>query len=130
MIIIFLLWLGMQFYVQPGNEAKYVKQISEFFFIPIILLPELSALITGSLADGLWMMALCLVILSIWEFKISATSISWYVIAILIGISYEVLQSTDFIYGVFDWIDIVAISIGSAIPLIFLFKQSSNAQSN
>ena len=122
--------MGMQFYVQPGNEVVYIKEISEFFFIPIIILPELPIFLTGSLADGLWMMALCLVIMTIWEFRITPTSISWYVIAILTGISYEVLQSTEFIYGVFDWNDIIAILIGSTIPLILLIKQGRNAQTN
>ena len=120
----------MQFYVQPGSEVVYIKKISEYLFIPIIILPELPHFITGSLADGLWMMALCLVIMTIWDFRITPTSISWYVIAILIGVFYEVLQSNELIQGVFDWNDIAAISIGAIFPLIFLIKKGRNAQAN
>ncbi|NNF34632.1 MAG: hypothetical protein HKN68_11010 [Saprospiraceae bacterium] len=122
-LIVFSLWLGVQFYVQPGNEVPLIKKIAELFWIPIILLPDLPGFLNDSLSDGLWMMALGSTIIAIWDHTISYPFIIFYGISILVGLGFEFGQAVRIIQGTFDIYDCLAIIMGGLVPLILLSKK-------
>jgi len=72
-----------------------------------------------SLPDALWMLALTLVVMMIWDFKLNRHSIPWIGGAFCAGILFEVGQSFHMIRGTFDFIDLISISIGALIPVSF-----------
>jgi len=75
----------------------------------------------NSLPDALWMFALSLFILFIWNFKRTKASITWLIIALSIGLGYECLQLTSIIPGTFDPVDLSMIALAGLLPIIFLF---------
>ena len=72
-----------------------------------------------SLPDALWMSALMLLILMIWNFKLHLKSIPWVVMAILTGVSYEIFQGYHLIRGTYDPVDLLFIMIGAFLPISF-----------
>ena len=74
------------------------------------------------LPDALWMFALCIAILLIWDFKLNRTTISWILAACSIGFLLEFFQWSQFMPGTFDWFDVLAISIAATLSLLFTIE--------
>ena len=70
-----------------------------------------------SVPDGLWMFSFVLSVLSIWNFKLDKTSWIWVCSAILIGLSFELMQIFVKQIGVFDWNDLFIMMVSAAIAL-------------
>lgn len=75
-----------------------------------------------ALPDGLWMFSLGLIIGAIWNFTWNSTSIFWYTCALCAGLLHELLQLTQVIPGVFDWMDMLFILCGGVLPMIWFKK--------
>jgi len=75
-----------------------------------------------SLPDALWMFALILLIVTIWNFTLSKPCIIWIIISFLTGILFEILQKPKFIIGTFDYIDLIFIIVASIFPILLTFK--------
>lgn len=77
-----------------------------------------------SLPDALWMMALTVFILMIWDFKIHSRSIIWLAMAMVAGTGLELLQGFHLMRGTFDVADLIFIFLAASIPItITLLKQ-------
>lgn len=122
LIVFFALWLGMLFYMQTGRPSTLAAEMVSLPIIPIIDLPEMPSFFTYSLSDGLWAFALGLVILIIWEFRLTRTSLWWYGLAFIMALTFELLQLLQQIPGVYDHNDMVAMIIGFSIPLFISQK--------
>ncbi len=70
-----------------------------------------------SLPDALWMLALTLLILLVWNFRLNRISILWMCIAIISGVLIECLQAFHLIRGTFDPVDLAFIFVGAFIPI-------------
>ena len=73
-----------------------------------------------SLPDALWILSFTYLMLSIWDFKVTKENSFWIFIALIVGIGYEIGQTTDFISGTFDYMDLVLMLIATGIPLTHL----------
>lgn len=117
--------MGMQFYVQPGREIEIIKIISEQFYLPVFILPDMPNILKYSLSDGLWMLALSMTIILIWEFKACRSFYVMYSLSLLAALGFEIFQINQLIPGTFDPFDCIAILIGGGIPFYFTYKSSS-----
>jgi len=77
-----------------------------------------------SLPDALWMFALMLVIMMIWDFRLTRQSIPWIILAVIAGILFEIGQGINIIKGTFDPIDVICILICAFVPLLFTLLRS------
>jgi hypothetical protein len=75
-----------------------------------------------SLPDALWMFAFCLLILVIWDFKLHKNGKFWIIVALLVGILFEVLQVVQITPGTFDWMDLFLITIAALLSLLFTIE--------
>ncbi len=73
-----------------------------------------------SLPDALWILSFTYLMLSIWDFQISRENIFWIIIAPIIGIGSEIGQTTDFIGGTFDYMDLLLMLLAAGIPFTHL----------
>lgn len=78
-----------------------------------------------SLPDGLWMFSFVLLMMTIWDFQFKDDGLIWIVAAIVIGFIIEFTQMYFSKLGRFDWMDVVFLSIGAVLPLLF-FKRKTN----
>lgn len=101
-------WLG---HINDGQLLRYLQSLD-------LALPYW---MVYSLSDGLWMLALMVVMLAIWDFRIDRKSIIWLVLAGLSGLLFELLQGLQWIRGSFDPRDLVFIFLGFLIPLVYAF---------
>ncbi len=77
-----------------------------------------------SLPDALWMLALTLFILMIWDFRIHRKSMPWLAVAVVAGTGLEMLQAFRLMRGTFDMTDFLFIFLAASIPImITLIKQ-------
>ncbi len=70
-----------------------------------------------SLPDALWMSALTLMILMVWNFRLNGKSIVWIGLAIISGFLFECLQVFHLIRGTFDPVDLVFMFLGAFLPI-------------
>ena len=73
-----------------------------------------------SLPDGLWMLALTITILLIWDFRIDKKCLTWVAVAIGAGTGFECLQYLHLIDGWFDPFDLIYILAGALLPISFI----------
>jgi hypothetical protein len=73
-----------------------------------------------SLPDGLWMLALTITILLIWDFRIHKKCLTWIAITISAGTAFEFLQYLHLIDGWFDPIDLIYMLAGAMLPVSFI----------
>ena len=71
------------------------------------------------LPDGLWMFSYCLIIGSIWDFRISRC---WFMLTLLlfVAIIFEFLQYIHVIPGTFDNLDIIAYTIAFFLGALYI----------
>lgn len=78
-----------------------------------------------SLPDGLWMFSFVLLMMSIWDFRLTGPGKVWIYLSILLGITFEIFQAFVSRLGFFDWIDMIFIILGAVLPLL-LFNNKNN----
>lgn len=83
-----------------------------------------------SLPDGLWMFSFVLFNLTVWDFTINKQSKIWIYGSILMGLSYEILQSIVKGYGVFDWIDLGLMLLAVLVSSLFVSKNNLKNKSS
>lgn len=77
-----------------------------------------------SLPDALWMLALTLIILMIWDFKIHRRSMTWLAMGVIAGTGLELMQGFHLMRGTFDIADLLFTFLAASIPItITLLKQ-------
>lgn len=69
--------------------------------------------------DGLWIMSYILIVLEMWNRKITTQNIFWILIISFIAITSEVFQCIGVIRGTFDFLDLFFYFLGTFIPLFF-----------
>ena len=123
------LFLGVFIYLTTRSESIYITQLVSQLYDGVVLqfiqdlfqFTNIPYWVVYSLPDGLWMFALILIILLLWDFKLNKDSLLWIVMAITTGILFEVLQGLNMIKGTYDIADLLLISIGAILPLSFIF---------
>jgi hypothetical protein len=106
-------WLA---HIADGKGLQFFQGLISNVWVPDWIL--------YSLPDALWMMALTLFILMIWDFKIHRRSLAWLTLAVVAGTGLEVLQGLHWMRGTFDVVDLLLIFLAASIPImITLLKQ-------
>ena len=76
---------------------------------------------TNSITNALWMFALTLAIILIWNFELHKASRLWLGAALVVGLFFESVQILIPRLGSFDWVDCVFIGTGWFLGvLVFL----------
>ena len=83
-----------------------------------------------SLPDGMWMLALTITILLIWDFRIDRKCLLWIAIALASGTGLECLQGLHLIKGWFDPIDMIYLISGALLPVFVLMIKTRLCKSN
>jgi hypothetical protein len=89
------------------------------------LLPEW---VVFSLPDGLWSLALTLIMLTIWMDSHSILKYVWYATIPILVFGYELLQWTGIVSGTFCFNDIILVAAGllaGMVLAILIFKKSN-----
>lgn len=129
---------GVLIYAVTRSESIYLNQWLGYIgngkllhsFQSLLLNSQPPQWIIYSLPDALWMLALVMLILMIWDFKLHNKSIPWVVIAVLTGILYEVFQGFHLIRGTFDVGDLILMVIGALLPLSFIMLKIRACKTN
>ncbi|GHB44525.1 hypothetical protein [Mongoliitalea lutea] len=81
-----------------------------------------------SLPDGLWIFSFTYCMLVIWDFKLTKNSFFWITIAPIIGLVSELGQLINIVPGTFDIVDLIIVTLSTAIPFLYLrnFKSIKN----
>lgn len=125
---------GIYFTSRPESIFlnQWLAQISggslfHFFqsFLPGSLLP---GWIVFSLPDALWMLALTLLVLLIWDFKVNRKSIPWIGLAVCSGLLFELLQVFHIVRGTFDIVDLMLILVAALVPISITLLKSTSCQ--
>ena len=127
LLVFSVLCFGLLIYATTRTESLYLNQwlghvvgnSLKDFLQNLFSLISIPSWMIYSLPDALWMLALILVVMMIWDFKLNRRSIPWIAGAFCAGILFEVGQSFHLISGTFDFIDLISISIGALIPVFF-----------
>ncbi len=132
-IIIFLtLTLGMLIYAGSRPDTVYINHMLQslagqpFFdclrhFFESSNFPQWIIYI---LPDAMWMMALTITILLIWDFKLDKRSFTWITIALMVGFMFELGQALRWINGTFDIRDLIGMGIGALIPVMVIWLKT------
>ena len=126
-IVLSALCFGVLIYATTRTDALYLNQwtshlsggaLKEFFqpFLSTISIPQW---IIYSLPDGLWMLALMMLMMLIWNFKLHHKSLPWLAGAFMTGILFETAQGLHWISGTFDINDIYCLCLGALLPILF-----------
>ena len=127
LLVFTVLCFGVLIYATTRTEALYLNQwianiggeSLKYFLQNLFSRISIPYWIIYSLPDALWMLALTLVVLMIWDFKLNRRSIPWIAGAFCVGILFEVGQGFHLVGGTFDFIDLISIGIGALIPVSF-----------
>ncbi len=131
-ISVLCLLIGAAIYFITRSENIFLNQwLALFadgqalrFFQGLVSNQWLPDWILFSLPDALWMTALTLFILMIWDFKIHRRSTAWLAMAVVAGAGMEILQGFHLMRGTFDMADLLFILFAASIPItITLLKQ-------
>lgn len=122
------LCLGVLIYATTRSDVLYLNQwLASLGFSPvkiflsgILPLSSLPHWIRYSLPDGLWMLALTLCILMIWNLKLNKQSLPWIGLTLLFGIGFEIFQGFHWIAGSFDVMDLWLMMLGVLLPVSIL----------
>ncbi|MFZ1677923.1 MAG: hypothetical protein WAT91_11650 [Saprospiraceae bacterium] len=127
LLVVVSLCLGIIIYAGTRSEMLFLNQFFSsvgghyirIFFHDVIGQIHIPYWIIYSLPDALWMLALMMTILMIWNFKLDAKSIPWIIGSVSIGLFFEFGQALHIITGTFDVTDLLFILIGASIPVLF-----------
>jgi hypothetical protein len=127
-IITLSLTLGAFIYFMTRSESIYLNQwMADLglgnvlqFFQATVDNTDIPHWMIYSLPDALWMLALTLFILMIWDFKLHRRSIPWIALAIIAGILFEIAQRFHIVPGTFDAIDLILIMLAALLPVSFI----------
>lgn len=75
-----------------------------------------------SFPDGLWIMSYLLILIEIWNRKITKQNIFWILIIPFIAIISEVFQYIGIVKGTFDFLDLISYLLGTGVPFIIYKK--------
>ena len=128
LFVVLPLITGLVLYASSRSEAIYLNQFLEVVtgglmidslqsFFQSINLPHW---VIYSLPDGLWMLALVVLVLAIWNFKLNMQSLPWLVMAVLSGVMFEVFQGLGFLSGTFDVTDLILMMMAALLPVSFI----------
>jgi len=128
LFIFMILTGGVLIYSVTRSESIYLNQWlaqlgngkMQDFFQALIQNAQLPQWIIYSLPDALWMMALTMLVMMIWDFNLHKKSIPWIAIAIAVGILYEIFQGFYIVRGTFDGTDLIFIFMGALLPISFI----------
>ena len=112
-------------FLEWTHLSEWVFSLRESF-----LLLNLPQWVLYGLPDFLWMFSLTLFVLTIWDFKLNPHSLLWISLVILIGLGFEISQSTGLLNGVFDFWDIGFILAGILLAFTFTIKTLEYANHN
>ena len=132
LIVLSVLCFGVLIYATTRTEALYLNQWTSLlsgntlkpFFQPFITYLSFPGWIIYSLPDGLWMLALMMLMMMIWNFKFNHKSLPWLACAFFTGILFETFQGLQWISGTFDINDIYCLCLGAFIPISFTLLKS------
>lgn len=85
---------------------------------------ENESVLLYNIPDGLWMFALCAMILAVWGMSEMYNVGIWLFLALMSGVILEIFQYTGLVPGTFDWFDIYAYFI--ALGCIVFLSQIQN----
>ena len=103
-------------HIADGKFLQFFQRLASNAWVP--------GWIMYSLPDALWMMALTLFILLIWDFKIHRRSTVWLALAVVAGAGLEILQGFHLMRGTFDMADLLFVLLAASVPItITLLKQ-------
>jgi len=100
-----------------GLLSEFLQSLSETINLPHWVI--------YSLPDGLWMLALVVLVLAIWDFKLDMRSLPWLAIAVLSGVMFEMFQGLAILSGTFDVTDLILILVSAFIPISYVFLKVS-----
>lgn len=137
-LILTSLLSGLLIYFITRSESIYLNQWLNrvehgsilLGFQGLILNTQVPGWMIYSLPDGLWMLALTMLILLIWDFEINKKSIIWIAFAIAAGILFEISQRFDIASGTFDIVDLIFILVGALLPVSFIMLNRIKWQAN
>ena len=120
--------IGLLIYYTQRTGDLYINRLLSGSFGDNFLKPLQSSIaglsvphhINYSLPDGLWMLALTISILLIWDFRIHRNSLIWIALAFLVGTGFECMQGLRWIEGWFDPVDMIYIMAGVLLPVSFI----------
>jgi len=125
------LCLGLMIYL--GSRPDYLPVNQWFAGIPFEWLRLTTASLawfTYSLPDALWMFALTLSILLLWNFRWRRESIFWFSLAIILGIGFEGGQAFHLVQGTFDPVDLASIIVAGVLPIVFTLQFKHHEKSS
>ena len=99
-------------------------------FQGLILNTQLPGWIIYSLPNGLWMLALILTIMTIWNFKVNVRSIPWIILSVASGLLFEIFQGFQLIRGTFDIKDLFWIFVAAILPLSLIILKLRSCKAN
>ncbi len=126
--IIFLsLFLGLLIYTGTRTDRLFLNQFLvrfgahsvKIFFSGFLAHSYIPLWMIYSLPDALWMLALMLFVMMIWDFKLDTRSLPWIIGAMCAGLFFEIAQGLHLIKGTFDVTDMLFIFIGASLPILF-----------
>ena len=126
--VILTLICGVLIYTATRAELLYINQWFAYlagssglnFFQGLVRNSELPAWVIYSLPDALWMLGLVTLVLLIWDFNLHLRSIPWIIIAIVMGLLFEIFQGFQVVPGTFDLADLVLIFFAALLPISFI----------
>lgn len=121
-MIISSLIFGLLIYLGFRDNLIINKLIHGMIIKDYCLSASLPNWFVYSLPDALWMFALILLIVTIWDFDFTKSCIAWIIISFLTGVLFEILQKLKMINGTFDYIDLIFMIIASILPILLTFK--------
>ena len=120
LLIFAALFVGLQIYFTGRQTDLPLHHWTAGIHLPVFMNAEvLPDWYIYSMPDALWMLALTLSILLIWEFRWSMESLFWYVLAVTVGIAFEIAQVFGLIPGTFDLIDLAFVVTAGLLPILF-----------
>jgi len=126
------LLFGLLIYVESRQPDLWLHKILRTIGLPdnandidLISFDAFPPWLLNSLPNALWMFALTLVILTVWNFTLSRNAIIWLSVGVVFGLALEFLQLTEVWHGSFDWMDVLFILLG-ALVAVSLFRTKSH----
>lgn len=95
--------------------------INKIHIKPLLDIIAIPYFIKYSVSDGLWTMSLSYTLIYIWMKNKVLVLIFSTLIAPLLGITLEILQSKNLIFGTFDYIDIISIIVFYLLTITHYF---------
>ena len=121
-LILGALVLGLLIYLEVPQEQWIHHWVSAFGISGLREIFPAHSWYSLSMPDALWMFALSLSIILIWDFRWCRQSILWLITAICVGLLFEIAQAEHWVPGTFDPVDVFSVVIGGLAPLMFMIR--------